>query len=282
MRSKVAFIGCGKIASHSAITLKQEGLEVLGVRRNTADLPESLPSHSADVMQPESLQFLQTHRPDTIVYSLAAESFNEQSYTNAYITGLQNVIAACDISTLKRLIFVSSTAVYHQNDGSIVDETSATEPRRFNGQIMLQAEQLSLRTGIATCLRFSGIYGPGRTRMIDRVRNGQCSDENATAFSNRIHSADCAAILAHIVKQETLPKIIIGSDSNPAGANEVESYIANQLDIKKRYAQNNQSKPMRIAGSKRCSNRLLLDTGYQLLYPDYRAGYKQLLTDLNG
>jgi hypothetical protein len=28
---------------------------------------------------------------------------------------------------------------------------------------------------------------------------------------------------------------------------------------------------------KRCSNRLLRASGYDLLYPDYRSGYKQVL-----
>ncbi len=281
MQGKVVFIGCGKIATQSAITLHQDGIEVLGVRRDTNKLPHSLPSYAADVMQPESLTFLQTHTPETIVYSLAAQSFDEQSYINAYVTGLQNVIAACDLSKLKRLIFVSSTAVYHQNDGSIVDETSATQPKRFNGQIMLQAEQLALSTDIGACLRLSGIYGSGRTRMIDRVRNGQCTDESSNSYTNRIHATDCSAVLVHLVKQDALPDIIIGSDSNPGPAHEVETYIAKQLEIEKQYAQHNPIKPVRIAGSKRCSNRLLLDTGYRFTYPDYRAGYKQLIKELN-
>jgi len=142
---------------------------------------------------------------------------------------------------------------------------------------MLEAERLALQTNIATVLRYSGIYGPGRTRMIDRVRNGQCTPENTETYTNRIHVADCAGFLAHLVLHNSPPELVIGSDSNPATANDVESFIAQQLGIKKRYADANDKKPKRIAGSKRCSNALMLNSGYKLQHPDFRTGYQQLI-----
>lgn len=256
--------------------LKQADVVVHGVRRQTTDLPLFMQKTAADVRDPSSLEFLATSDADTVVYSLAAANFNHESYVEAYITGLQNTIAACEFKTVKRLIFVSSTSVYHQNDGSQVDENSPTEPTRFNGTIMLEAEKLAAATGIATSVRFSGIYGPGRNRLIERVRNGQCTHESNTVFTNRIHSDDCSAVLAHLIMQDSLPSILLGSDSQPAKSTEVEGYIADQLGIEKRYADTSAG-TRRIAGSKRCCNRLLLDTGFKFNYPDYKAGYTNLL-----
>lgn len=279
MSNKVVFIGCGDIATRAALKLQRDGTEVLGVRRNINDMPDELPATSADVLNPSSLRFLRNTGTTTIVYSLAAAGFDEESYLNAYVKGLHNTIEACDFTHVKRLIFISSTAVYHQNDGSLVDELSPTLSQRFNGKVMLQAEKLALGTGVGTALRLSGIYGPGRLRLIDRVRNGQCSDENSATWSNRIHSEDCAGVIAHLVNQHTLPEVVLGSDSLPATSVEVETYIAEQLGIVKQYAAPAENRPKRIAGSKRCDNQLLISTGYRFIHPDYQSGYKELITN---
>lgn len=280
MTRNTIFIGCGKIAIGAARLLQRKSIGVHGVRRNTHHLPATMQRTAADVSKPASLGFLQNIKADTLVYSLAASSFDEDSYQAAYITGLQNVIDACNFKLVKRLIFVSSTAVYHQNDGSVVDESSATKPTRFNGKLMLEAEQLALESGIGTAVRFSGIYGPGRNRLIERVRQGNCTPEDSDTYTNRIHSQDCSAVLAHLILQKELPPVILGTDSLPAQSTEVESYIAKQLNAKKEYADSTSSdkpKVKRIAGSKQCNNRLLLDTGFEFSYPTYKEGYKALI-----
>jgi len=278
MAKSIIFIGCGKVATGAARMLSEQNIRLRGVRRDISSLPGFMKKSAADVCNPASMEFLKSTDADTIVYSIAATGFDEHSYTKAYVTGLQNTLRAMDMKAVKRLIFVSSTAVYHQNDDSLVDEHSATNPERFNGKIMLEAEQIAIETGIGTAVRFSGIYGPGRNRLIERVRNGNCTPENSVSFTNRIHSQDCSAVIAHLITQPKLPSVIVASDSKPATTTEVESFIATQLNIQKQYADTSE-KTKRIAGSKRCCNRLLLDTGFKFKYPNYRQGYKELIRD---
>ena len=78
--------------------------------------------------------------------------------------------------------------------------------------------------------------------------------------------------------QPALPEIVLGTDSAPAKSSDVESYIAELLGIQKQYAAPSQ-KVRRIAGSKQCCNRLLLSSGFEFTYPDYKAGYKELIND---
>lgn len=280
---RVIFIGCGDIATRSAALLQAQKHTVLGVRRNTSLLPQWLASQSADVQLPETLEFLRNTNADTLVYILAASSFNEQAYKQAYINGLKNVVDAARPglagSSIRSLLFVSSTAVYHQNGGELVNESTHTEPARFNGKVILQAEKLALSTGVATCVRFSGIYGPGRLRMIERVKNGQCTPDSNTSYTNRVHVEDCAKILMHLIQLEELPEIVLASDSEPANAADVESYIAATLGVEKRY-RTQVSGSKRIAGSKRCSNQRLIELGYQFIHPDYRSGYRELINTL--
>ena len=52
----------------------------------------------------------------------------------------------------------------------------------------------------ATSLRLGGIYGPGRTRLIESVRSGRAAIRpGAPRFGNRIHRDDAAGALAHLI-----------------------------------------------------------------------------------
>ena len=283
----IVIVGCGDVGTRCAKILTDAGHQVLGVRRNTAALPQWLVPVEADVLVPETLRFLHPDATnsvtiDVLIYSLAATSFNEQAYRDAYVTGLNNTLNALGGRSLKRCFYLSSTGVYHQNNGEWIDENCATLPTRFNGQLVLQGEQLVRARSDGTCVRYSGIYGPGRLRMINRVAAGQATPANPEVFTNRIHIEDCAGALAHLVRlaeTDRLEAVYLASDSLPATSADVEAFIAQRLGLTF-----DKTRPVpggkRIAGSKRCSNRRLLDTGYQFKYPDFRAGYRQVIEDM--
>lgn len=280
---KITIVGCGDVGTRCARLLLAQGHEVTGARRNIARLPDWLPGATVDVLNADSLvQLFSTSAapPDVVIYSLAASGFDEQAYIDAYVTGVQNTLTSLCKLPLRRFIFVSSTGVYHQNDGSVVDETSPTEPVRFNGRRVLQGEQLVRAYQHGTCVRFSGIYGPDRLRLVNRVASGQATLDPGAPYTNRIHIEDCAAVLAHLVdligQHRDVDPLYLATDCLPATSAEVESFIATELGLSL-----DQCTPVpqskRIAGSKRCSNQRLLDTGYSFKYPDYRAGYRQVI-----
>jgi len=306
---RIAILGCGEIGVLCAKQLQALGHHVTGVRRTPQALPEWLDRKFADVTDPDTLGFLAEDPFDVVIYQVAATGFNEDAYRQAYVDGVKNVAHQIGLvdqvsGPLTSLFFVSSTGVYHQNDDGWVDETSATEPKRFNGQLVLEGETCvrSLPRGVV--VRFSGIYGPGRTRLIDRVKaNGpEVADDG---YTNRIHVEDCAGVLAHLCDlsgQSNLPAtgqgsaedtaarlhdLYLASDSTPALRSEVFAYLAELLRIPHGDGVENVvpetapgSSAKRIAGSKRCSNQRLLDTGYRFVYPGYREGYRAVIEAL--
>jgi len=291
---KVAIVGCGDIGIRTARLLIDTGHSIVGIRRNVAVLPDWLESVSADVTRRQSLEFLSTEDFDVVIYCLAAAGFNESAYRSAYVSGVGNTLDALgsqiQAGRLKRFIFVSSTSVYHQNDGSVVDETSPTSPAGFNGRIVLEGERLVREYAVGTVVRFSGIYGPDRTRMIERVKNNIRSDPQDTGYTNRIHVDDCAGVLAHVVNltnHSAVESLYLASDSEPCTRIELETFLASELGIAdsqtgpvSSQTDAKRSGAKRIAGSKRCSNERLLQSGYCFLHPDFRSGYRQVLADL--
>jgi len=272
--SSILIAGCGDVGSQAGLLMNQQGHQVYGLRRNINQLPQGIQGIHCDLRDPASLSSLPAC--DLLLYIATPAERGEQGYRDAYVNGLQNVLAALP-QPPKHLFFTSSTGVYHQNDHSTVDEQSPTDPERFNGQIMLEAEQLAQQSGIpATSVRFSGIYGPGRNHLINQVKAGICAPENPIYISNRIHRDDCAGVLAHLMKRaiedQPLAPLYLASDDEPTPIHEVMQWLAQELEVTP-----SEIKVTRMAGSKKCDNSLLKNTGYQFHYPSFRDGYKALL-----
>ena len=277
---KVLIVGYGDLGREVACQLARNGIKAIGVRRSVQSTPDNANSHevtviSADVTQPMSLAMLAGIEPEIIVYCVAASGQSDVEYKAAYVDGLRNVLATQQHNLqLKHVLFVSSTRVYGQDTVQLIDESIPAVPADFGGERLLEAEHLlqTLACG-ATVLRLSGIYGPGRLRMLNLAR----SPENwpkQNIWSNRIHRDDAAAFIVFLIRQVLaggdVHDCYIVTDSKPVPQYEVLEWLAAQLQTEK-------PKPLPASGGKRLNNKALLASGFELQYPDYQAGYKTLL-----
>ncbi len=267
---RLLIAGCGDIGIRLANALERDQWQVTGLRRNIHALPDSIRPLQADLLDPESLTAA-AGEWDGVVYQATPGQRDPEAYRQAYVQGLDNLLGRIDT---RRLIFVSSTAVYGQDDGSLVDEDSITEPSAFNGRILLEAEQQALDAG-GLVVRFSGIYGPGREFLINRVRNGQARcREQPPQWTNRIHADDCAGTLAHLLKLENPVGLYCASDDQPVPRCQVLDWLADRLGVAGPQREQSDSSGQ----GKRVSNKRLRASGYDFIYPDFRAGYGALLT----
>ena len=280
-QSTILIAGCGDVGSALGQRLLKKGHNVVGLRRNINQLPSGIQGISTDLSQIDALTtaLAEQTQCDILVYSVAASQHDEPGYQQAYVEGFKNLLAALP-ATPKHIFFTSSTSVYHQNDSSWVDENSPCEPTGFSGRIMLQAEQQVLASNVpATVVRFSGIYGPGRNHLLKRVKRGDVAPESPDQFSNRIHRDDCAGALEHLIAQvlegESIEQIYLATDDTPATMYEVTHWLSAQMDTPILSETHS-----RRAGSKRCSNQRLRDSGYVMQFSSYQDGYAELLKEL--
>jgi nucleoside-diphosphate-sugar epimerase len=273
--ANVLIAGCGYVGTALGLELLAAGDCVWGVRRNASQLPTGFQAIAADLSSPGPLVGL-PRALDYVVYCASADGSSDAAYVKAYVTGLGRLLGALGTRGVRRVFFTSSTAVYAQLNGQWVDEDSETAPTHFSGVRLLQAEAL-LRAGPlpSTVLRCSGIYGPGRTRLIDSVRQGTAVASDR--FTNRIHRDDIAGAIAHLMRSESAPDLLLLNDDEPAPERAVLSYLAARLGVAEpAHAPASSVAPTR-SGVKRCRNTRLRATGYQLRYPSYREGYAALL-----
>ena len=290
-RHRILIAGCGDVGSALGVELATQGHEVFGLRRNVRALPDSLHPVAADLGRPESLADLPPNL-DAVVYAAAADRTDETAYRSAYVDGVDHLVAAlvAQEQQPRCLLFTSSTGVYGQSSGEWVDETSATEPRRFTGKLVLEGERrVASCPWPSTSVRFGGIYGPGRGRLLARVRQGGLTvDRRHPAYTNRIHRDDCAGALAHLLNLSfgggdlagaPLPQAVVGVDDAPAPRHEVYDWLADRLGVPRPAEADGAAGAGLHGGSKRCRNTLLRSLGYDFRYPTYREGYAELLGD---
>ena len=185
-----------------------------------------------------------------------------------------------EISANAWLAYLSTTGVYGDSGGALVDETAPLNPSNDRSQWRVTAEQGWLDVS-AHIFRLAGIYGQGRSSM-DRLRSGLARriDFPGHLFS-RIHVDDIAQTLIASINQPNPGQIYNLCDDEAAEQQEVEAYAAALLGIDapplvpfaeafkamspiaKTFWQDN-----RRVDNSRIKNEL----GIRLIYPTYREG----------
>ena len=268
--------GCGDLGCRTGIALASQGWTVQGLRRQVAALPAPIVPLKGDLGHPQCPIGWPPQAPDYLLYAAAAERSDEPAYRAAYVEGLRHVLHWLSEhgQRPKRLLFISSTAVYGQHNGEWVDEQSPCEPQGFTGRVLLEAEKLALNSGIpASVVRLAGLYEGNSRWLLDQLRAGLMPAAQPPLYSNRIHRDDAAALLACLLladaRGESLDSIYLGVDDEPAPLHEVADWLRARFGIT-----SPPSAPMqRRAGSKRCSNAQARSLGWTPRYPSYREGY---------
>lgn len=276
----ILLAGCGDLGTEAGLRFAARGNRVVGWRRSPAKLPPAIEGVAADLSAPN----LPLVPEDTtaVVIAVAADSPTEDAYRGAYVRGLANVLDALerDGVTPERVLFVSSTAVYGDAGGGWVDEGTAAFPGGFSGRVLLEAEELLHArfegTGTTSAsLRLGGIYGPGRTRLIDQVRGGSAIIPEDVRYTNRIHRDDAAAAIVHLAAMPLeLAPVYVGVDDEPADLGTVLRFLAAEMGLAEPPV--GDAGPAR-GGNKRCRNRLLRGTGFEFNFPSFREGYRDIL-----
>lgn len=197
-----------------------------------------------------------------------------------------------DISIMERFAWVgylSTTGVYGDRQGGLVDETSPLLPslERSKRRAKAEADWLSLWKNNKVpvhIFRLAGIYGPGRS-PIDSLREGRAKRvvKPGQVFS-RIHVDDISGALLTSLAHPRPGEVYNLCDDDPAGPDQVIEYAAQLMGIDPPPAV-----PFEQAGLSPMAQSFYVDNklvsnlkmkqvlGYNLRYPSYKDGLKAIL-----
>ncbi len=279
---RLLIAGCGDLGMRVAQRVIQNPTNrVWGLKRTRPDDQENTLGFTwfkADLSNPESMQDLPagiTH----ILFSAAPHVRTESDYRAVYFDGLRNVVQHAYSSALKRVLFISSTAVYGEHGDEWVNEDTPVNPKNFNGRVLLEAEQWLSTFGrehalTTLSLRLSGIYGPGRIALLEKLKLGQVGAPSFAAhWSNRIHIDDAAAAVVHLMGFEHPQSTYLITDSTPLPMRTLYEALAQQVGGPVPPV----SESPAFVGSKRLSNAKIRETGFIFQWPDSRDGYRDII-----
>jgi nucleoside-diphosphate-sugar epimerase len=167
------------------------------------------------------------------------------------------------------MLYTSSTSVYAQTDGSVVTEPCPADPERETGKLLLQAEAITLAAG-GIVARLSGIYGPGRSVILQKFLTGSAIiEEDGRRFLNQIHRDDAARALFHLAASGIRGEVFNVCDSTPLS--QLECYQALASIFSRPLPPTGPRDANRKRGwtHKRVSNAKLIATGWLPRFPSF-------------
>ncbi len=186
--------------------------------------------------------------------------------------------------------YLSTTGVYGNRDGGMVDEGSELRPTSDRARRRAEAESRWRALG-AHAFRLAGIYGPGRS-VLDDVRAGRARriDKDGQVFS-RIHVDDIVNVLRASMARPRPGAVYNVCDDEVAPPMDVVGHACGLLGRTpppvrtfEEAKQTMSAMALTFWGdNKRVDNaRIKRELGVHLRYPDYRQGLKAILREEGG
>lgn len=235
----VFIVGCGDIGERIAGLCGAEKIAISGLVRSAESIVRlqqiGIEPVQADLAQASDLHNLPTSEA-TIFYLAPPPSEGE---IDPLIRHFLAAISAPHIKEKllpKKIVLLSTTAVYGDCQGEWIDETYPANPQTERGRRRKDAEQAvrqwSEKTGVPiVVLRVGGIYGQGRL-PIARIKQGlPILKESESPFTNRIHQDDLAQVCVAAAERGKPGEIYNVCDGQPSTMSRYFKDIARAFDL---------------------------------------------------
>ncbi len=118
--------------------------------------------------------------------------------TENFVSKIATLVPFIEKSTIEKVLFVSSTSVYGENNELVTEETPLNPDSEGGRQLAIVEKLLQKNTYFeTTILRFGGLIGEDRNPV--RFLSGRENIENPDAPINLIHQDDCIGIIEKII-----------------------------------------------------------------------------------
>lgn len=206
-------MGCGWLGRPLASTFVSDGYQVHGSTTSQEKLKPLIKegivpfliSFHEDRIEGDTSDFLQN--VELLVVNIPPKL--RGSRKENYVKKIELLHREIKKNVVKKIIFVSSTAVYGDIEGEVTEETTP-QPTTESGKQLLAAEKVfaedkNLQT---TIIRFGGLIGPNRHPIT--ILSGRKELSNGNAAVNLIHLDDCIGIIRAIFENSWWNEVING------------------------------------------------------------------------
>ncbi|MEN3367999.1 MAG: hypothetical protein V7609_142 [Verrucomicrobiota bacterium] len=228
--SRILIAGCGYVGEAAANLFHERGWQVEGWTASATSAGQlskrPYPVRPVDIADRAAVS-ANPQEFDVVLQSASSRGGDAEEYQRLYLEGARNLITAFPTATL---VFISSTSVYGQKDGTVVDESTPAESTHAKGKVLREAERLVLSNrGIVA--RLGGIYGPGRSFFLSKFLAGTATIDPNDRFINQIHRDDIVSALFLLAERraDCAGQIYNLVDDHPITPREAYTWLSSEL-----------------------------------------------------
>lgn len=230
--TQISILGCGWLGFPLAVSLQRKGYHIQGsttseekiaVLKNAGIAP-FLIRLNTEKISGDMDSFLNGSQLLIINFPPGMRG----NSTELFSSKIEKLIPYIEKSTVKNVLFVSSSSVFGDTQG-VVDENTLPEPDTFSGKDLWKTEKLLKANSHfkTTIIRFGGLIGEDRHPVYYLA--GRSNLKNGQSPVNLIHRNDCIGMIEKIIEFNYWGKTAHGVfPYHPAK----EKYYTNQAIVK--------------------------------------------------
>lgn len=219
MKQKICVIGCGWLGFPLAKSLIKKGYLVKGTTTSFEKINTLISNNIEGFLLQLSSEGIRGDienclaNCETLVLNIPPR-LRKNPEAN-YVKQMQHLLTYIETSSIKNILFVSSTSVYDDSElFPMITESSQTSTTATTALQLLAAEALFQNNSNfkTTILRFSGLFG--NDRHPSKFLSGRLNLKNPEAPINLIHQSDCIAIIENIIEQNIWNELFNASSTS--------------------------------------------------------------------
>ncbi len=216
--------GCGRLGSQLALNLQKKGyLRVYGTTRSQTKgrrlVDLGVEPIFCDVNEGLTLHAIGKLPRDMVldIFYCVAPGGDAEIGVKTLTRGLSGAVGAMSGLRIGRGVYVSSTRVYGDRGGGLVDADTPVGEVNGGEKFLLSAEQFWLREmkrlgGRGHVVRLAGLYDEGRVVGKRGLLEGKPIVGDADGAINLIHTSDAAWLLVDVAGSDDAGEIELGCD----------------------------------------------------------------------
>ena len=279
--------GCGYLGRRVAEQWRSSGCDVVALTRSPERAEDFQRGGLTPVVTNLASDTDQQSLPsaEVVLWAVGFDRTTGMAREDIWLVGLERLLNRLP-SAPRRLLYVSSTSVYGQDDGQTIDELTPPDPKTDGGRCCVEAEQLVRKhcsrlfpSTQVVILRLAGIFGPGRLlRRVSDLQTQKPLPVEPDQWLNLIHVQDAVRMIDLVSSAAAVPPVINVVNSGNVTRRQYYTRLAELVSAPAPVFESGANSARRRGGNKRVVSRYRGDLNVAFEYDDVLAGLKQSVT----
>jgi nucleoside-diphosphate-sugar epimerase len=202
---QISILGCGWLGLPLAKSLLEKGFSVNGSTTSLEKISvlsqAGINAFQIELSEDKIKGDFETFLENSEILIIDIPPKLRGNHPENFVKKVETLIPFIEKSSIQKVVFISSTSVY-ADDNSLITEETKPQPETESGKQLLEAENLLNANSKfqTTVIRFGGLIGENRHPI--HFLAGRKNIENPDAPINFIHQQDCIGVIESVIEKD--------------------------------------------------------------------------------